>query len=68
MLNGNVDNYHYYGIVNLMYDPIEQMTFGVELDYGNKKLLYDGTVNDAYINNTQARDAMRISFGFMYAF
>jgi hypothetical protein len=70
IVNGNVNNYHYYGIVNLMYDPIERLTFGVELDYGNKKVSFDGTVNNSnnFINETQQRDAMRISFGCMYAF
>ncbi|RXP57054.1 hypothetical protein EC396_07025 [Lutibacter sp. HS1-25] len=68
LINGNVENYHYYGIVNLMYDPIERMTIGVEVDYGNKKLSFDGSVNNQFIDDYQNRDAMRLSFGFMYAF
>jgi hypothetical protein len=68
ILTGNVHNWHYYGIINLMYDPIERMSFGVELDYGNKKIDYDGYINGLYISNNKARDAMRVSFGIMYFF
>lgn len=68
IVNGNVDNYHYYGIVNLMYDPVERMIVGIELDYGNKKVSFDGTVDDTYIDDAKARDAMRVSFGILYNF
>lgn len=68
LLKGNVNNWHYYGIVNLMYDPIENMTVGIELDYGRKKVSFDGFVNEDYVDEAEKRDAMRISFGFMYFF
>jgi len=68
LANGNVNNYHYYGIVNLMYDPIDRMIIGVELDYGNKKIDYDGTLEDIYVDDNKTRDAMRVSFGVMYSF
>lgn len=68
ILNGNIDNYHYYGILNFMHDPIERMTIGIEMDYGNKVLSYNGTVNNSYLNDEKSRDAFRISFGLMYIF
>lgn len=68
VLEGDAINFHHYAIVNLMYDPFERMSFGVELDYGNKKVSYNGAINNQFIDDEQARDAMRISFGFMYAF
>ena len=66
ILMGDYFYTHTYGIFNLMYEPFERMTIGLELDYGIKKLRVDGYVNDDYINDDQARDAMRISFGFMF--
>ena len=68
LANGNVNNYHYYGIVNLMYNPTDRMIIGVELDYGYKKLQYDGTLEDTYVDESKGRDAMRFSFGVMYSF
>lgn len=68
LVNGNIDNWHYYGILNLMYDPFERMTFGLELDYGTKNLAFKGYADDNYINDKKSRDAMRISFGIMYYF
>jgi len=68
LINGDIDNWHYYGIVNLMYDPFERMTFGLELDYGTKNLAFKGYADDNYINDKKSRDAMRISFGIMYYF
>ena len=69
---GNLDNYHYYGIVNLMYDPFENMIVGVELDYGEKKMSFDGSLDGTFetisIDASKARDAMRISFGILYNF
>jgi len=68
VFNGNFDSSHYYGIVNVMYHPFERMTFGIEMDYGKKKLEYDGFTNDDYLDEVKKRDAMRISFGLMYNF
>jgi len=66
ILQGDYFYTHSYGIVNLMYEPFERMTIGLELDYGIKKLDINGYVNDIYIDDNQKRDAMRISFGFMF--
>lgn len=52
----------------MMYDPFERMTFGVELDSGVKKLEVDGNLNGNYIKGGDDRDAMRVSFGFMFYF
>lgn len=68
LLNGNVDNWHYYGIANIMYDPIENMTIGLEMDFGEKRLAFEGDINGSYTSEYQKREAMRISFGIMYAF
>lgn len=68
-ISGDYAQNHYYGIFNLMYDLFEQrMTIGLELDYGVKKIVYDGSLNDNTINERASRDAMRISFGFMFYF
>lgn len=66
ILKGDYFYTHTYGIINLMFEPFERMTVGFELDYGIKKLDVDGYVNDVYIHDNQNRDAMRISFGFMF--
>jgi len=66
--NGNVDHEHTYGIVNIMYDHYKRMTYGLELDYGAKKLDIDGTVDGDEIDLSESRDAMRISFGLMFYF
>ena len=65
-VQGNFVNFHYYGIVNMMYEPFPRMTIGLELDYGAKEINFDGTVDDGFTDETQSRDAMRISFGFMF--
>lgn len=66
LVQGNFYNSHYYGIINLMYEPFERMTIGLELDYGAKDIRLDGFANDMFIDNSKSRDAMRISFGFMF--
>ena len=69
VLNGDVNNVHGYGIVNMMYDPYERMTLGVELNYGVKKLEATGTTdNNTVFDIDKSRDAMRISFGLMFYF
>ncbi|GGG50669.1 hypothetical protein [Bizionia arctica] len=65
---GDVVHTHYYGIVNVMYEAFERMTFGLELDYGVKQLEANGEVNNQFVALNQKRDAMRISFGFMFYF
>ncbi len=66
VLNGDYSSTHTYGLFNLMYEPFERMTIGVELDYGVKRLNFNGLTNNEYINDSKDRDAMRISFGFMF--
>ncbi|WP_152287284.1 hypothetical protein [Flavicella marina] len=68
VLNGNVNHVHTYGIVNVMYDHYERMTYGLELDYGTKSLDYNGEANGTTISDSPRRDAMRISFGLMFYF
>ncbi|MCH4552806.1 hypothetical protein [Aestuariibaculum lutulentum] len=67
-VEGDFLHKHYYGIFNMMYDAYERMTVGLELDYGIKTLEIDGQVNDVAQSIDKSRDAMRISFGFMYNF
>ncbi|MBD8489701.1 hypothetical protein IFO69_13170 [Echinicola sp. CAU 1574] len=67
-LNGQLKHEHYYGIFNMMYDPYERMTIGLELDYGVKRLDGEGSINQLFVDRSQSRDAMRISFGFMFYF
>ena len=66
VLDGDYSSEHYYGIFNLMYEPFERMTIGLELDYGIKKTEYEGLANGVFIDDKESRDAMRISFGFMF--
>ena len=66
IVQGDYNNFHYYGIINLMYEPFPRMTIGLELDYGVKDINFNGIVNNGFIEDSKARDAMRISFGFMF--
>ena len=66
IVQGDFNNFHYYGIINLMYEPFPRMTIGLELDYGVKDINFNGIVNNGFIEDSKARDAMRISFGFMF--
>lgn len=66
ILKGDYFYTHGYGILNLMYEPFERMTIGLELDYGIKNLKINGFIDDVYIDDSIDRDAMRISFGFMF--
>ncbi len=66
VINGDYSSAHRYGLFNLMYEPFERMTIGVELDYGVKDIEFNGFSNAIEINDSKERDAMRISFGFMF--
>ncbi len=66
ILNGDYSSIHTYGIFNIMYEPFERMTIGLELDYGVKTIDFIGLANDVLIDEVKDRDAMRISFGFMF--
>ncbi|MEL4454707.1 hypothetical protein [Lutimonas vermicola] len=63
---GDFNNFHFYGIINLMYEPFPRMTIGLELDYGAKEINFEGIANGDFIEDGKVRDAMRISFGFMF--
>jgi hypothetical protein len=66
VIQGDFINSHVYGILNLMYDPFPRMTIGIELDYGWKNIDFSGFVDGALESGTKRRDAMRMSFGFMF--
>jgi hypothetical protein len=66
VIQGDFYNTHYYGIINLMYEPFRRMTIGLELDYGIKDVELNGFINNDFVNLNKDRDAMRISFGFMF--
>lgn len=68
VVSGDIDHVHTYGIVNIMYDHFNRMTYGIELDYGQKTLDLNGTTDGNPIVESQSRDAMRISFGLMFYF
>jgi hypothetical protein len=68
VLNGDINHVHNYGIINIMYDHFKRMTYGLELNYGTKKLDFNGLVDGNSIDESKSRDAMRISFGFMFYF
>ena len=66
IVQGDFYNFHYYGIVNLMYEPFPRMTIGLELNYGAKDINFNGLIDDDFVDDSKGRDAMRISFGFMF--
>ena len=66
VIQGDFINSHFYGILNLMYDPFPRMTIGVEIDYGWKNIEFEGFVDNVFQNGEKRRDAMRMSFGFMF--
>lgn len=66
VIQGDFVNSHFYGILNLMYDPFPRMTIGVEIDYGWKNIDFDGFVDNVFETGEKRRDAMRMSFGFMF--
>ena len=66
VIQGDFINSHFYGILNLMYDPFPRMTIGVEIDYGWKNIDFEGFVDNVFEAGEKRRDAMRMSFGFMF--
>ena len=42
------------------------MIIRLELDYGEKNILLDAYINGDFADIKKSRDAMRISFGFMF--
>lgn len=66
VVSGDFKNSHFYGILNLMYEPFPRMTIGLELDYGWKNVDFNGFINNEFESGEKRRDAMRLSFGFMF--
>ncbi len=69
---GNATVFHNYIIFNALWDPYPNFTLGVEFDFGTKRLKTDGTLENDSGNTpfktNNARNASRVSFGFMYNF
>lgn len=60
-----------YGLVNLMYDPVPNLIFGIEYNYGYKKSVHEGNIaiaSGSVTELTQSRPAHRISFGMFFDF
>ncbi|MEN8138106.1 MAG: DcaP family trimeric outer membrane transporter [Bacteroidota bacterium] len=76
VIDGSVNLLYNYILLNLMYDPYPNLTLGVELNYGIKRVIANGYYLDqnllphtpTYMDRNKNREAMRISFGFMYNF
>lgn len=68
--DGSINLEFYYGLVNLLVDPIEGFTFGFEYNIGNKSNNYNGFIDNGTENSTieKSRLAQRISFGIFYRF
>jgi len=62
---------HGYGLVNLMYDPVPALVFGVEWNVGYKESVHEGTITtgEGTVGRVEAsRWAQRISFGLFFDF
>jgi hypothetical protein len=60
-----------YGLVNIMYDPVPNLIFGLEYNYGYKKSDHTGSLTGAagtVSEVTKSRPAHRISFGMFFDF
>ena len=74
MQDGHVELNYYYGLLNFMADPIDDLTVGIELNIGSRANIYhkvtfpDTTDPGFYASYKQARIATRISFGVFYNF
>jgi hypothetical protein len=68
--DGSIDLDFYYGLVNVLVDPFEGFTCGIEYNIGNKSNNYNGFINDGTEKSTieKSRLAQRISFGIFYKF
>jgi|GEM_PF-614090 len=61
----------WYGLVNLMYDPVSNLIFGIEYNYGYKQSTHEGnilTTAGTLTKLSQSRPAHRISFGLFFDF
>lgn len=69
--NTSVQLDHRYILVNVMYSPVPGTAIGVEYNWGNKDVTYEGmiTTPDGSVQRVQqGRDAKRISFGVFFDF
>ena len=67
--DGSISLIYEYIVVNLMYDPIPGLTFGVEYNHGKKIEEHIGDFGNGEVNNIdKSRDASRISFGAFFDF
>jgi len=61
-----------YGLVNIMFDPVPNLIFGIEYNYGYKKADHEGSLTSTGGGTveeiTQSRPAHRISFGMFFDF
>lgn len=66
---GKITFHGLYMLGNLMYDPFENFTVGIEYNYGFKKNLYEGIIDNVPDSKIEKkRHANRISFGLFYNF
>lgn len=69
LTNGEVTFRGLYMVGNIMYDPFENFTIGLEYNFGYKKNIYEGTIDGrAHSKIEKSRNANRISFGLFYNF
>ncbi len=70
--NSKIDLDMLYGLVNLMYDPVPNLIFGLEYNYGYKQSNHRGNITvapgDVAQTVSQSRPAHRISFGVFFDF
>jgi hypothetical protein len=67
---GSINLDFFYGLINIMVDPFEDFTVGIEYNIGNKENTYMGKFDDSQNVETikKNRIAQRISFGLFYNF
>jgi hypothetical protein len=74
VVDGHVELDYYYGLINIMADPLKDFTVGMEFNIGSRDneyydIKYTGTPPpDATDYHKQSRLATRISFGVFYNF
>jgi hypothetical protein len=71
-VNSTIDLDMLYGLVNLMFDPVPNLIFGVEYNYGYKRSTHNGAITvapgDVQQQVAASRPAHRISFGVFFDF
>jgi hypothetical protein len=73
--NSKISQDMLYGLVNLMYDPVPNLIFGIEYNYGYKSSKHEGSIVTSVgpppvsvAEITKSRPAHRISFGVFFDF